>query len=185
MPTYFLKFQLWSIHRGTYPQVLCYDCENRTSSESPKVASRSNLEPKRDTVMNASALPQQRRPISPVALDFSQLANIACQPWSSFCPFSLDPLTGAACIHSRPLRDSMLAPTMLPAALSTSLAKFSPKKFFHLARKSPLSLSGFNSSILVAVTEGSGVTTGCAGEGSRDKGQKLDHGWHTRCWLWI
>jgi hypothetical protein len=31
-------------------------------------------------VMNASALPQQRCPISPVALDFSRLANIACQP---------------------------------------------------------------------------------------------------------
>jgi hypothetical protein len=31
-------------------------------------------------VMNASVLPQQRRPISPVALDFSQLANIECQP---------------------------------------------------------------------------------------------------------
>jgi hypothetical protein len=33
-----------------------------------------------DIVMNVSALPQQRCPISPVALDFSRLANIECQP---------------------------------------------------------------------------------------------------------
>jgi hypothetical protein len=41
--------------------------------------------------MNASALPQQRRRIYLVALDFSRLANITCQPRSSFCPLFLDP----------------------------------------------------------------------------------------------
>jgi hypothetical protein len=59
MPTYFQKLHCGCELRlskvsneastRAYPQVVCYDCENRTSSELPEVASRSNLEPTRDT----------------------------------------------------------------------------------------------------------------------------------------